>query len=445
MLQINLHEPYASQKNLNSVDLQGHGTHVAGSVVEGVAQECKIVVQSMWKEGGGLFETQDMYSNAWKAGAYIHTNSWGAGWQGQNIYGSTAEDVDKAVYWLPNQDKVIVVSAGNDGGKNNWNGEIGASNAAKNAICVGNGISLRPNDGNAYDPNCTSPDARSIAMSSSTGPTLPAGGRVGRIKPDVIAPGTAILSCRSSNIPCEKGAGQKGNGYSWRPEYCYMSGTSMATPHVAGCCAVIREALKSPLGGNFVNEEPGGMLIKALLINGTIDLKGHYGGDGYTKITQAPSTWQGFGRVDLTNSLLHIERVLAKDPGTGYLDAGYYKPDGVMNFVRQGTSWQSPTPIICDAKVLSVTMAYYDLEDPVTQHNLNLTVYNGELGDRSVWWKGNQYERMKGEYDDVNTVEKVVWVKKPGDSNKFWIDVHGARMAQPGWSCSFGLCWLSHE
>lgn len=65
-----------------------------------------------------------------------------------------------------------------------------------------------------------------IASFSSLGPT-----RDGRIKPDVVAPGTVIASARSNTIPEQVSD----------PDAFHriLSGTSMATPHVAGIIALM--------------------------------------------------------------------------------------------------------------------------------------------------------------------------------------------------------------
>lgn len=100
------------------------------------------------------------------------------------------------------------------------------------------------------DPNCTtgticnglrtiavgaynghSPD-RDVAAFSSAGPT-----RDGRVKPDVCAPGEYVLAARST--PREQADDP--------PLHTRMSGTSMASPHVAGTIALMFEAAARPL------------------------------------------------------------------------------------------------------------------------------------------------------------------------------------------------------
>jgi len=79
-------------------------------------------------------------------------------------------------------------------------------------------------DGQVYGDSGVAPGG--IASFSSWGPT-----RDGRIKPDVVAPGAIITSARSNAIPEQESD----------PDAFHrvLSGTSMATPHVAGVIALM--------------------------------------------------------------------------------------------------------------------------------------------------------------------------------------------------------------
>lgn len=80
----------------------------------------------------------------------------------------------------------------------------------------------------AYDPNA---DDFTIGSFSSMGPTVD-----GRLKPDLLAPGVRITAAKSASRHQPTSAG----------DLTVMSGTSMATPHVAGTVASILRLL--PVG-----------------------------------------------------------------------------------------------------------------------------------------------------------------------------------------------------
>lgn len=105
----------------------------------------------------------------------------------------------------------------------------------------------------------------------------------GRIKPDICAPGTYVVSTRSS-ASIEKAWGV------YDTHYLYNSGTSMATPLTAGAVALVRQWLVEQ--GGFTNRPPSAALMKAIITGGAHRL-------GAT----APNKDFGWGRVDLEGTL----------------------------------------------------------------------------------------------------------------------------------------------
>jgi subtilisin family serine protease len=339
-------------------DPQGHGTHVAGSVLgsgalsgsdaashaytgsfAGMAPEARFVFQSMLDAEGGLGgipdDLQTLFQQAYDAGARVHTNSWGANlfikplarFLTSGRYTPEAAQVDRYVWEHP--DLVVLFAAGNDGvdlfSPSDGGFEmpvpdgvvdpssLASPGTAKNVITVGASENIRSQGGHAQETWGTEGDLLSAFLGSgyaaeplaSDLPSDHAEGMAafsgrgpahdGRIKPDVVAPGTNVLSARS-HAP---GAGELFGSHD--DNYVYCSGTSMATPLTAGVVALIRQWYVEHQGVS----SPSAALIKATLINGTVDIRPGQYGAGPTQ--DVPDVWPnpvtGWGRVNARYSL----------------------------------------------------------------------------------------------------------------------------------------------
>jgi serine protease AprX len=328
-------------------DNHGHGTHVAGSIAgagvqsganvaqrdyadsfAGVAPEAGLVIQAFEAEADGTVvglpaDFYPLFEQAYAQGARLHSNSWGdptgpvsdaEAHYGGYPYGS--QRTDEFVWDHP--DLAIFFAAGNSGLDGepsppfgfclNGDGVVDpdsllAPGTAKNVITVGATESDRSTGGQGgtpwllvnlcfvTDPIATDPlsnNPNGMAAFSSRGPVDD-----GRTKPDIVAPGTNIVSNRS-HIP---GANELWPTHETYPDdYVYSSGTSMATPLVAGMGALVREWLMSQ---GHVN--PSGAAIKAVLLNTTTDIApGQYGtGDKQEIPFERPNGVAGWGRADL--------------------------------------------------------------------------------------------------------------------------------------------------
>ncbi|KAK2061765.1 hypothetical protein LY76DRAFT_590076 [Colletotrichum caudatum] len=85
--------------------------------------------------------------------------------------------------------------------------------------------------------------------------------------------------------------------------YCLMTGTSMATPLVAGCAAVLSQALRVR-DATYKAAGHSGVLLKALLINGAVPLFDP--ADPDPQIQTGKNRRGGFGLVNMLCSLSHL-------------------------------------------------------------------------------------------------------------------------------------------
>ncbi|QPG93469.1 hypothetical protein C2857_000064 [Epichloe festucae Fl1] len=436
-----------AQEN-NSSDPDGHGTHVCGSVlgrgqhnsegaIEGTAPSASLIVQSMfvrfnWKGesilGGYPSDLGQLFDQGYQAGARVHTNSWGTPPPPTNVqrpYDTSSEGIDRYVW--NHQDMTVLFAAGNDGQDTNLDGQVnerslGAEASAKNCITVGASENLRPGllsgkTGGPYtygafwprkfsqnplkdDHQADNPDG--LAAFSSRGPSAE-----NRLKPDVVAPGTAILSAKSRKM--RSGSGVDRTGVSSDNRYLYLSGTSMATPLVAGCCAAIRESL---LNNGYTDEtdgitNPTAALVKALLINGAVPVSGHY---MPSHISQEPNPHSGFGRVNLAHSIAIVEpSITTSGYGIGVIDEETEEPFEI----------EIPIPSSGGKDLtFKVTMAYADLPGASLANDLNLVVVAD--GKQRHGNQGTQEfdVDVKQTFDRSNNVEQVVWHQIGGDKVK---------------------------
>jgi hypothetical protein len=310
-------------------DNNGHGTHVSGSVLgsgrafsnglyRGIARDAKLVIQSVEDEDGYLSgipeDLNDLFLEAYTNDARIHSDSWGSSVDG--AYTSDARQADEFLW--NHQDMLIVFAAGNDGADSLPTGNpdgvvdedsLSAPGTAKNVLTVGASENARTNGGHAastwsifgYYADPLSNDMVSasydgtnqgIAAFSSRGPCDD-----GRTKPDIVAPGTDIISCRSRKISSVGWGAVDGT-----TNYMYSGGTSMATPLTAGAAGLVRQYLVERRG--ITN--PPGALIKAMLLNGARSLTpGQYGTGGWREIPDQarPNNVEGWGQVNLGETL----------------------------------------------------------------------------------------------------------------------------------------------
>ncbi|KAJ4209542.1 hypothetical protein NW759_013398 [Fusarium solani] len=409
-------------------DPDGHGTHVCGSIsgsgiytatsskgealhIKGTAPGALLMVQAMSKWSPSWrkwilkppMEIDNLFVEAYQQEARIHNNSWGDTWDkvaGQLDYNNDATAVDKFVH--EHQDFVVLIAAGNDAEEeNHGESQIGDNGAAKNCITVGATGSTRANDSYKHKPG--SPGhlkPTDTAHFSSRGPTkcsknCKCEDVIGRIKPDVVAPGVAILSAGSrSTTDNQRSLFKRRFGNSQDEDWFFMSGTSMATPLVAGCVALMREALQK-----IQKHHPSAALIKALLVNGAVN---HSSPDG-----PGFDYEQGFGLVDVDASIDMIEKQTFVDGGNK-LEKSKWDAPLLSNIQKEDGEWKShEIPLPSGRHRLAVTLAYPDPAHALLQNNVNLIVRAG---------REERHGNMGTDqgFDKINNVEKVIWENVPG-------------------------------
>ncbi|MBK9923931.1 MAG: S8 family serine peptidase [Anaerolineales bacterium] len=362
--------------NDGAIDVDsGHGTHTSGSVLSGgepsglgrgTAPSAHLIFQATenyatitnlcktlygYTDGYYLLglptDLKTLYQQAYNAGARIHSNSWGAALAGD--YNTDGVNTDSFVW--TNRDMVITFSAGNEGIDANSDGvidndSIGSPGTSKNVITVGASENQRtdnyPCDTSLAYTTCASQSGANViatygtswpsdypanpifsdpgagnsnqmAAFSSRGPTDD-----GRIKPDVVAPGTWILSTYSdlyqqgydASANPQNGAYQyDGWGFPYNSYYKYMGGTSMSNPLTAGGAAVIKDYYSKAYSFNAT-----AALVKATLINSAVDILDENNDGVNDNDFPIPNNHEGWGRINL-------------DAAT----------DGTIQFVDEGT------------------------------------------------------------------------------------------------------------
>ncbi|MEF8874761.1 MAG: S8 family serine peptidase, partial [Candidatus Thermoplasmatota archaeon] len=372
-----------------------HGSHVTGTVLgdaptydsynnyDGNAIGARLIHQDIGTASGGLSVPSDMYNEAWlpsyNSGSRAHTNSWGGGIQS---YTGLAVQGDEFIW--DHKDYNILFAMGNDGpGAETMSGEP----EGKNFFSVG-GVT-------------NSPDQNTMYYSSSRGYADD-----GRIKPTVLHVAQYVDS-----------ADRSADGYS------SLTGTSMATPGVAGQIGQVREYYEAgwypsgtPNEGDGFN--PSNALVKGTIVNGAVEISGS---GAYNNDNRFPNNDQGFGRSKLDRSLYFdgdSREMIAFDSWNEGVELG------------TGDTWNMNFEVLDQNQDVEVSLVWSDFPgsdgsdetDPAIVNDLDLEVtapdgtrYVGnaftgydpgysESDPTSNPWDGGR----GNEYDGLNVVEDVL-------------------------------------
>ncbi|NEC92510.1 S8 family peptidase [Streptomyces sp. SID12501] len=298
-------------------DKFGHGTHVAsivagtgaksGGKYKGVAPGAKILNGKVLDDTGSGDYSSIIAGMEWAAeqGAQVVNLSLGG------LDTPEVDPMEAAVNKLSAEKGILfAIAAGNAGPES-----IDSPGSADAALTVG-----------AVD------DKDLLAKFSSTGPRV----GDGAIKPDVTAPGEDITAASAKGSLIEQEVGENPAGY------LTISGTSMATPHVAGAAAILKQEhpdwtyaeIKGALtgsakGGNYTPFEQGSgriqvdKAIKQTVIADPVSVSFGTQAWPHTDDTPAtePLTYRNLGTTDVTLKLT----ATATNPKGQVAPAGFFK------------------------------------------------------------------------------------------------------------------------
>ncbi|MGW2930411.1 S8 family serine peptidase [Streptomyces sp. NPDC001156] len=300
----------------NTVDHFGHGTHVAsivggtgaasGGTRRGVAPKADLLIGKVLDDNGSGSESGIIEGMEWATAEHAKVVNMSLG---ADVPTDGTDPLSQAVDNLTASTGTLFVVAAGNSGPGQYT--VGAPGAADAALTVG-----------AVDRD------DSLASFSSRGP------RFGddAVKPDVTAPGVGIVAARAAGTTL---------GDPIDANYVALSGTSMATPHVAGAAALLaqqhpdwdaqqlKDALISTahtVSGTKVTEQGGGRIDVAAAM-GPVMATG--------SVTLAPLTiggtsgQQSAATLHYTNTGDHaLTLSLAADLAT---EDGKALPDGVVS------------------------------------------------------------------------------------------------------------------
>ena len=394
-------------------DGYGHGTHCAGIVAGnagtgetdpdtgafyglGVAAHASLFIERIFDDDAGQANPfpsdETLTRDAVRAGAAIGSNSWGNDVQGE--YDTDSAQFDELVRDADrsspgDQPYILEFSSGNAGPDTQT---VGSPATAKNVIATGASQNVPGTLALTYGLYADGPDA--MADFSSRGPC-----EDGRIKPDIVAPGTWIASAASAAAP-------EVAFVSWSAiddYYVFMGGTSMSGPQAAGAAAVFVQYYKSL----HTNAVPSPALVKAALINSANELDVLNGGPG-----PIPNNDEGWGRITLTNII--VTNFTTAPRYYEYVDQTTLLTNGQI-YVRHALVRNSDQP-------LKITLTYTDVAGfpgaiPALVNDLDLEV----VGPDGTLYRGNQFAGNDSapnppSPDALNNVEAVHLAQPlPGD------------------------------
>lgn len=224
-------------------DYSGHGTHVAGTIaavedgtgVIGVAPKASLLILKVMRK-------------------YVMPN-------GEMKFGASNEDIVKAIRYCiswkgPNNARVRVINMSLGGPVDDPNMHDAIKEAVQNEILV---VCAAGNEGDIFNGGDCGPVKDELGYPGAYNEVVEVGA-VGldrkfpcftntNLELDFVAPGVGILSTFPGKNPGER-------------NYAKLSGTSMASPHVAGAAALIINLCEEEFGRTLTEAEVYAQLVK---------------------------------------------------------------------------------------------------------------------------------------------------------------------------------------
>jgi len=365
----------------------------------GVVPEGKVVFDGIQVMGGAVWPNPVYWVEEYDLGANTYLASW---FSIPGIdYGSDSWAID--FFIDQRNDALITAPAGDSGPGPNTLVEISQS---KNGLTLGASQNLRPGRPDATDPELVFENSSRGGASQS----------YGRLKPDLLAVGTSVISALSCGewqynedhgIPnprpdyvlgvdeydCTLGS----LGHDGIPDYRFLSSTAVSAAMAAGLNMLTREYLRENFG--ITNRtEIHSQLTKALLINGAVRMN--------STLYDYPSYDQGWGRIDLENSLF------PKPPLKVLFEEGNLSSTDI--WVPSSINLSISSPSI----PLKITLVWIDSAGKSLNRDLNLKI----TSPSGTEYSGNVYG-VSGLYDGWSIPDPQV-----SDANPIW-----DRVGPDGW------------